>query len=611
MLWSLRCLRRGLGDSPSQTLHRLLQQKSSLSLAQLNQGLFEVVQQSVASAIDHTSLTSVQCLQLARQVSDGVGDLEAGQLVTFCQWQSLATRHYFGWRELVAVDTDRLRERLEDFTQRRELSTLQLQSLLQSLSELKYPSVKLVSDVIEERLAAPEGSWTTQEMLDLLLRLTHMNRHSRKLMDLTARRLQAMDFRKLDITALAQYYENLCTVELFYHNQRYTQLVDRVARHLLEKAKDAEEAVLLNFLETHFRLKFHRVLLGKQLLTVLNTRLDGSPSPKFLFAAIRLLISLQDSDQVLIPPDLGRRLFTEAAKLLAGSSTADQELVFSAVQVLLPRLPPALVQAGNRLAAHCPSRLWLVAAVRAFEAAQEDASALLTQLPSLLKEVTTYTAEDRLAVLSAVYSKRGVSPFELLESEVLASFEGILQADQVGALRLMEKVIKHSNYLLREKLDYLRREALKLMTLPWPQELPPHSLLYLGFFLCKGNEDVWVQALQANPGKIQPRDLMMAMDQVEDADDCEASVLLTLESLQSSLSADIVVSSHKLLDKNSDPRLVQRYLQLLNRVDPGQVSKHLLLVSFSGIIRLVLTHSLQAVLSAYLPALQRLRKDLA
>lgn len=611
MLWAVGSLRRCLGDSPSQTLHRLFRQGSSLSLSQLNQSLSEVVEQSVASAIDRTSLVSPQCLQLIRQVNAGVGDLDAGQLVTFCQWQSLAARHYFGWKELVPVDKDRLKERLEDFTKRQMLTTLQLQSLLQSLSDLKLPSVRIVSEVVEERLATPGASWTMQEMLDLVWRLARISKNSRRLMDLTARRLQAMDFPQWDTAALVRYYESLCNVELFYHNKRYTDLVDRVARHLLDKAKNAEETVLLDLLETHFGLKFHRVNLGKQLLAVLNTRLDVSPSPKFLLASIRLLTSLQDPDKSLMSPDLGKKIFAEASKLLPGSSSAEQEAIFTGVQDLLPRLPPSLVQAGNHLAVHCSSYLWLVTAVRAFETAQEDASSLLAQLPSLLKEVATYTLEDRLAVLSAVYSKRGVSPFELLESTVLASFEEVFKSDQVAALQLVAKVIKHPNHLLREKLDYLRREALKLMTLPWPKELTPHWLLYLGFFLCKENEEAWVKALQANAGKIHSGDLIAAINQVEDADDCEAPVLLTLESLQSSLSAHTVIFCHQLLDKNSDPRLVHRYLRLLNLVNPSQVSRAQLLSSLGSIIRLVSTHSLQHVLSAFIPALRELRKDLA
>ena len=607
MLGALRSLRRCLSDSPAQTLQRLLQHRSALSLSQLNEGLSEVVKQYQTSEADRSTLTTPQSLALTNEVTRGFGELEAEGLVTFCQWQSQAAKYRFGWQELQAADKNKLTERLQDLTQRKVLTSLQLQSLLQSLSEMKSPAHKFVSNAIEERLAAPDVTWTITEILDLLGRLASVNRRSRKLMELTVKRTQAVDFRLLDTVTLVKYYESLCNVELFYHYKRYTDYVDRVAHHLLGKAKDAEESVMSSLLKAHFGLKFHRVHWGKQLLAVLSARFDIPPSPHFLCNTIHLLVSLQDSDKALIPPDFGKKLFAEAAKLLPGLNGEEQEAVFSAVQSLLPCMPAALVHTTRHLAAHCSSRLWIVAAARALEASQEDASFLLTELPSLLRDVPNYSPEARLALLSAIYSKRGVSPFELLESTILSTFEALFKSEPAAALRLMGKLVKHSNYLLREKLDYMRSEALKLMALPWPHELASYWLVYLGFFVCKGNEGEWTKALQANTNRIKFGDLEQAVDLLEDADDCEASVVLTLESLQSCLSSEALVLSHKFLNKNSDFRLVQRYVQLLNRADPNQVSRTVLLASLSNITKLILAHSLHPVLAAFIPALQRLR----
>lgn len=607
MLWALRSLRRCLSDSPVQTLQRLLLHRSALSLSQLNEGLSEVVKQYQTSEADRNALASPQSVALTKEVTTGMGELEAEGLVAFCQWQSQAAKHRFGWHEVQAADKDKLTERLQDLTQRKVLTSLQLQSLLQSLSELKNPALKFVSDAIEERLAAPDATWTTPEILDLLSRLANINKRSRKMMDSTSRRVRAIDFRQLDTVTLVKYYESLCNVELFYHNKRYTDYVDRVALHLLGKAKDAEESVLTSLLKAHFGLKFHRVHWGKQLLAMLSVRLDVPPSPHFLCSTIRLLVSLQESDKALIPPDLGKKLFAEAAKLLPGMSDEEQEAVFSAVQSMVPCMPAALVHATRHLAAHCSSRLWLVAAARALEASQEDASFLLTELPSLLREIPNYSPEARLTLLSSIYSKRGVSPFELLESTILSTFEAIFKSEPAAALRIVGRLVKHNNNLLKEKLDYMRTEALKLMSLPWPQELATYWLLYLGFFVCKGNEREWTKALQANTSRIKFGDLEQAADLLEDADDCEPSVVLTLESIQSCLSPEALVLSHKFLNKNSDSRLVQRYVQLLNRIDPNQVSRSVLLASLSNITKLVLAHSLHPALPAFIPALQRLR----
>ena len=48
-------------------------------------------------------------------------------------------------------------------------------------------------------------------------------------------------------------------------------------------------------------------------------------------------------------------------------------------------------------------------------------------------------------------------------------------------------------------------------------------------------------------------------------------------------------------------------VQLLNRADPNQVSRTVLLASLSNITKLILAHSLHPVLAAFIPALQRLR----
>lgn len=607
MLGALRSLRRCLSDSPAQTLQRLLQHRSSLSLSQLNAGLSEVVKQYQASEADRSILTTPQSLTLTNEVTRNFEKLEAEGLATFCQWHSLAAKLRFGWQELQTADKDKLTQRLQDLTQRKVLTPLQLHSLLQSLIELKNPAKNLVSDAIEERLVAPNVTWTITEILDLLDRLASVSRRSRKLMESTAKRVQTVDFRLLGTATLVKYYESICNMELFYHHKRFSDYVDRVAHHLLGKAKDAEENVLSNLLKAHFGLKFHRVNWGKQLLAVLSTRLDVPSSPQFLCSTIHLLVSLQDSDKALIPPELGKKLFAEAAKLLPGLSGEEQEAVFSAVQTLMPSMPASLVHTTRHLAAHSSSRLWLVAAARALEASQEDASFLLTELPHLLREVPNYSPEARLSLLSAIYSKRGVSPFEPLESTILSTFETLFKSEPVNALRLVGRLVKHSNYLLREKLDYMRTEALKLMALPWPQELASYWLINLGFFVCKGNEAEWTKAIQANMSRIKFGDLEQAVDLLEDADDCESSIILTLENLQSSLSSEALVLSHKFLNKNSDSRLVQRYMQMLNRADPNQVSRSILLASLGNISKLVLTHSLHHVLEKFIPALQRLR----
>ena len=368
------------------------------------------------------------------------------------------------------------------------------------------------------------------------------------------------------------------------------------------------EADYIQLLDTHFSLRYSRLWFSQWLLNTLPERVASSSKALGVYA-FKLLETIKVTHHLEISPKVVKKTLIEASRIVSEGQPDEAEAVLKSAIAIGGEFPHLLVAAAKYRLQRAKEHTLALACSRLLEASQEDFSAVYPHIPPLLPLLPHLSIDERLSLLSLIYNKRGTGPFESVEKTILGSFKEVLMTDGKGAIELAEKVIKHPNELLRKKMNYVKKDALELITKEWPSDVSAYALLRICFRLGNDYPDELVNLLTIHKAKILPADLEYAVWNMKEPDDLESSILLAFETLTPGFCPNGLLLSQRAFERNPNRKKTERYLKLINQVDPGSLRKGILMGAMGGLRKVVVNYELQELILSFTQRLEKLHSS--
>lgn len=592
----------------AQSVARILDaHESSPHLSTLNQALSSILQVATVQTIDRVSLCDQRCRDLVNKVIGRMNEMNAEEFVHMAEWLSKSRIHKVGWRELTYPERDSFHRRLRLHADSQALSPSQILSIVSSCSAMGI-SFRPVTGALEKKLTSPEVQLHATDIQKLLEVLAKTSKVSGRLLALVLRKLHSIDTSLMDPKAQVSVYNSLCSLEVSLQSDHVITYLENFIWEMVKRAKSFGEAELVEWTDVHARLKYPRLEVSKALLSEISRRLDKADvlSKTFGYSILKPLTIIKAYHQMALPAASLSKLLVEVAKNLPSQFVyaSDFEATVRMAMQLTDSFPLVFTLAVKRKAqSFTRESFWLPTVIRYCELAGEDSSFTHSFLPSVAHDVSTFPVTDRLTMLNGVYLLENSNSLEGLEQMVISSLASILNERELHrSLNLLQRVLMHPNKQLIKKVDFVRKETLEQLFMPWPQNVPKHWVMFLSYFTYKGNQELWERLF--HQVKFTPTEYVHSISLLTAEDRCLEPALSALERVASSASPDNVFFTHKLFNDQTDIKLVERYLKIMDKVDIKAASSAVVVRSIDFLLRYVTDKNMFSLLPNYLPALQ-------